>query len=331
MDVHAERLGLGQVTKSPGRLRPDPVIHWARIAASITLTVLLSGCATAAAPVQSTDSGPTSTFVAGTRPIAAAADAAMLLTLAPVPPGANREASSPVQAISGAPQTPGSPDLVDQTAWWTAPGTMASITTWVQSQVPAGATVMGTGSSSTRGVNDSEYVVFAFLAQPPVLTWRTLAVTVTPNGPSQVAVRADAQVIWDPARLPASQIDPKAVSSITVTRLPSFPEVTGTTTAVGPPATVTDPSRIRSFVTVLNGLPIDNSGVHSCPAWSGLSFTVDLKGSDKSTVATLSGDQAQCEGLALAVGSAPHVSVDDPGDVLIKQIASILGIQLPKG
>lgn len=252
----------------------------------------------------------------------------MLLTLAPVPPGANRAASSPVQATSGAPQTPGSPDLIDQAAWWTAPGTMASITTWVQSQVPAGATVMGTGSSSTRGVNDSEYVVFAFPAQPPVLTLRTLAVTVAPDGPTQVAVRADAQVIWDPSRPPASQIDPRAVSSITVTRLPSFPEVTGTTTAVGPPATVTDPSRIRSFVTVLNGLPIDNSGVHSCPSWSGLSFTVDLKGSDKSTVATLSGDQAQCEGLALTVGTAPHMSVDDPGDVLIKQIASILGIQL---
>jgi hypothetical protein len=45
-------------------------------------------------------------------------------------------------------------------------------------------------------------------------------------------------------------------------------------------------------------------------------------------VATLSGDQAQCEGLALTVGTAPHMSVDDPGDVLIKQIASILGIQL---
>jgi hypothetical protein len=257
------------VTRTRGRLPPDRVVRRARIAASIALTVLLAGCATrtSTAPVQSKDSAPTSTVVASTRPVAAAADAAMLLTLAPVPPGANRAASSPVQATSGAPQTPGSPDLIDQAAWWTAPGTMASITTWVQSQVPAGATVVGTGSSSTRGVNDSEYVVFAFPAQPPVLTLRTLAVTVAPDGPSQVAVRADAQVIWDPSRPPASQIDPRAVGSITVTRLPSFPEVTGTTTAVGPPATVTDPSRIRSFVTVLNGLPIDNSGVHSCPSW----------------------------------------------------------------
>jgi len=327
-DATLERSGLVQMAIF--RPRFDPVVHRTRIAVSVLFAVMLAGCVTntGAVPIQPGESGPTSTAVTSSRPVAAATDAAMLLTLAPVPPGAQGEASSPVQATFGAPQTPGSPDLVDQAAWWTAPGTMAAVTAWVGAHAPVGATVMGRGSSSTWGVNDSEYVVFAFAAQAPVLTWRTLSVTVAPDGQTQVAGRADAQVIWDPARSAVSIINPTELHSMTVT---IFPGPTRREAPVGSRVTVTDPTRIRSVVAVLNSLPIDNSGVHGCPSSTGSSFAVDLIGRGKMAVANISGDQVECLGLAIVVGSAPPVSVDDPGGALLKQVASILGTQLPKG
>ncbi len=95
--------------------------------------------------------------------------------------------------------------------------------------------------------------------------------------------------------------------------------------------TTTNPALVHHIVTVLDGLPVDNSGVHSCPAWSGLAFTMNLVARDKTTLATVSGNQAQCGGLALTVGGKPQPSVDDPGDVLLGQVASMLGTHLPAG
>ncbi len=311
-------------------------------AAALFFVVLLAGCTAGSygRPARRHFPGvggqAPNAVAAADRHAAAAADAASLLALAPVPPGAQPASSSPVAETSGAPQTPGTPDLVDQSTWWTAPGSTALVTAWVQAHVPPGAAMVGSGSTSTRGTVTSRYVVFAFAARQPVLTERALTAMVAPDGPAQVALRADAQVVWDPARSAASLVEPAMVGSITVTRRPGFPMLAGPGTTVGLPAhdttvTTTNPALVHHIVTVLDGLPVDNSGVHSCPAWSGLAFTMNLVARDKTTLATVSGNQAQCGGLALTVGGKPQPSVDDPGDVLLGQVASMLGTHLPAG
>ncbi|HUY20761.1 MAG TPA: hypothetical protein VMV22_00320 [Acidimicrobiales bacterium] len=66
--------------------------------------------------------------------VVARADAASLLRLVPVPPGAQPSEGRPagVTTLEQAPSTPGTPDVVDLAAWWTAPGTMGSVIAWVQ-------------------------------------------------------------------------------------------------------------------------------------------------------------------------------------------------------
>jgi hypothetical protein len=263
------------------------------------------------------------------RRVVAVDDAATMLTVVPLPPAAKPDAAAPVPATSGPPQTPASPELIDLSAWWTAPGTTAAVNGWVRAHVPVGAALSGEGSLSTRGVTNYDYVVFGFRPKRPDLTLRTLLVTIAPDGADQVALRADAQVIWDPARSQPSLINPNTVSSITITGQPT--QIGGTSGTGRSFAEVTAPSAIRRIVTLLNGLPVDNSGPHSCPAFTGLRFTMRFVARNGRALAELQGDQAQCGGLALVVDGERQPNVDDPGDVLITVVATELGTPLSGG
>jgi hypothetical protein len=257
---------------------------------------------------------------------AAVAAASALLALTPVPPGAQRRASSPVPATDQAPETPASPDLVDQPAWWTAPGTIDTVIAWVDAHAPAGGTGAGHASESTRGVTNWLATGFTFPAVAPMLTARQLAVLVAPDGPGHVALRADAQVLWRPRRSPDSLIDPVAVQSITVDQGsgatgPATPATQGSGTA----ATSANRAIILRIVNELNGLPVDNAGVLSCPAAIRPGFSVRLVGDRGAVIATVSGSRSECGGLNLIVGGKRQPAVDDPGHALLDLVTSLSG------
>ena len=261
---------------------------------------------------------------------AARLDAAQLLVLAPVPPGAQPSTSAPpgVPAVSQPPATPGSPYLVDQAAWWTALGTMDSVMSWVRSHAPSGSTMAGSGSSWDRGVEEWEATGWSFPPDGQVVTYRQLSVMVAPDGSDAVAIRADGQVIWVPTRAIASLILPDDVRSVTVSQQMSEPWSPGTSTAPVPNVTVTDPSLVRDYVETVNGLPVDDVPYLNCPAWTGLRFEVTFNEGDGSVIATVTGDEARCGGYALTVDGHTQPALSDPDKSLLKLVSSTLDVPL---
>ena len=259
--------------------------------------------------------------------LAARLDAAQLLNLVPVSPGAEPSPTAPSPVVSHPPTEPATPYLVDQATWWTAPGTMDSVIAWVQAHAPPGTTMGGSGFASDHGVVQWRATGWMFPPQPRVLTSRQLSVMVAPNGPA-VAIRADAQVIWDPVRAPSSLIPDSQVTSITVTQLPSEPWSPTTSTTLSPAVTLTEQSSVDRYVEIVNSLPVDDGGVRSCPAWTGFKFQVTFKGAGGSVVATLTGDEAQCGGYGLTVGGQSQKALSDPDRQLLRLVSSTLGIPL---
>jgi hypothetical protein len=261
--------------------------------------------------------------------LAARLATAQLLTFTPVPPGAQPSSSPPTPAVARPFDQPATPYLVDQAAWWTAPGTMDSVIAWAQVHPPPGRTTMGgTGSSSVHGVIQLEGIGWVFPPESRVLTDRQLSVMVASDGPDTVALRADAQVIWDPVRASTSLISANAVASVTVTQLPSEPWSPTTNTTLAPTVTVTEPPVVDRYVMVVNSLPVDDNGIMSCPAWTGLRFEVTFHSADGSVVATVTGDEAQCGGFGFTVKDQTQAALSDPDRSLLELVSSTLGLPL---
>ena len=260
---------------------------------------------------------------------AARQEAASLLARVPLPPGAVPSATDPAAApaLAQAPETPVSPDLVDRAGWWTAPGTVASAIAWAKAHPPPGTQTAGTGSSSQHGVVEWEATGWSFPAQDETLTLRQLSVMAAPDGPGTVALRADAQIVWDPLRSLDSLVNRRAVRSVTVSEGTGFG---APAPGPSPPPTVavSIPSIVSAFVGAVNGLPVDDNGVVSCPAFTGLAFRVVLGGAGGRIVAVVSGDQAQCGGYALSVGGHRQAAVSDPRRRLLHLVAANLEVPL---
>jgi hypothetical protein len=170
---------------------------------------------------------------------------------------------------------------------------------------------------------------WAFASVGQAVTWRQLSMMAAPDGPGTVALRADAQVIWDPMRAPTSLISKTAVDSITVSQLPgSGGAVNSGTTSVHRVVTMSDVSVVDHYVSVVNALPVDDVTTESCPLWTGLSFRVDFQGSGGVNVATVSGDEAQCGGFSFTVDGTQQAALSDPNRQLLGLVSATLGVPL---
>ena len=273
----------------------------------------------------------TGTEVTAADPRAAAeVDAQSLLALVPLPPGAQVSATLPV----GVPQlnSPGlmlgSPYLVDAHAWWTIPSTLDATDAWELGHLPQGATLTGQGSGGGPEPTDvSDEVDWTF---PPAgtLVERGLVLTLAPDGPGMVALRADAQDVYQPPRPGWSLIPATEVPSITVAIQP--PGCSVDCPPVTHEATITSPATILTYLQVLNALSVDTGGVEHCPAmFLDDFFQLTLRGADATTLATVSGNRLNCGGDQLSVPGTGQVSLEDASGGLWGLVASTLG--LPPG
>jgi hypothetical protein len=248
---------------------------------------MTAGCATStmtAAVVTRTSTGasarpaspsapaPPSTAGQSTKQRAEAAAAALLAEFVP-PPGARR--------LAGPPNLPGgweqhpqsvlvSNSMVDQAAFWEAPGDPQSLLSWEQARL--------TGKRFTLG--DADFGPPSWdrefdLPAAGALTNRELIVEVVGAGNGQTAIRLDADIAWQPSRPPGDLV-PNAARVVTISELAS-----GNPQAKRPPApaTITDPAVVGRLAALVDSLPVSplNNEAVSCPAAFGVSLQLAFR------------------------------------------------------
>jgi hypothetical protein len=248
---------------------------------------MTAGCATStmtAAVVTKTSTGasarpaspsalaPSLTAGQSTRQRAEAAAAALLAEFVP-PPGARRLAEPP-DLPGGWEQHPQSSlvsnSMVDEAAFWEAPGDPQHLLSWEQARL--------TGKRFTPG--DADFGPPSWdrefdLPAAGVPTNRELIVEVAGAGNGQTAIRLDADVAWQPSRPPGDLV-PKAARVVTISELAS-----GNPQAKRPPApvTITDPAVVGRLAALVDSLPVSplsNEAV-SCPAVFGVGLQLAFR------------------------------------------------------
>jgi hypothetical protein len=174
--------------------------------AAMVVCVAVAGCGSAGVPA----SGPTHpavttsqvATVAGNR-AAAQAEAARLVSLAKLPPGAVRLSSPPAALAGPSIGTPDVTSLVDQVVAWRAGLPIAAARTWLAAHPPRGLpSDGGADGSQSAGVT----IYGTSYRAPASQAWASadLEISVAPDGPVATAIRVDALIVW---------LDPRPVKS----------------------------------------------------------------------------------------------------------------------
>ena len=307
--------------------------------------LMLSGCGTlhAAAP-------PSAPGTRGLRPAAvsprqrAVADAARIIASFPPPPGAVRSGrtTSALLRVPGE-GPPGTPDVVTATRWWTAPGQPPAVLAWIRAHVPAGFSLGGQGSGGYtppgnvtpgRGsVQDPDLWVdqFSLPVIANVLTQRWLVVTVVRHGTGQTAIRADAQVVWLPAR-PAAERIPAGAQVVTVTPVFGM-QPQRSLERLDPAFTVASPARVARIAAVIDGLALFPPGMFSCPADFGGRMRLTFRASPGGpVVASIVAEYAGCGAVSVTIGGRSMPALSDytsSGVPLQQRVLAIAGVRWP--
>ena len=267
---------------------------------------------------------------------AARADAAALLGEVSLPAGATPSASEPAGddgRLASSDTGPATPNLVDDHAWWVLPGAPAQALTYIRAHPPAGSTLTGTDSGSTRGVITSESLTFGWPPITGVLDTRQLSITAVALPGAITGLRADAQVVWVTPR-PTSETIPTGAVLLRIGVHSSIPA----NLPHQRPLRFTSISKIEGVVALLNSLPAAQPGTRSCPDDPGIRVRLAFyaKGA-ASPLAVARIDPYGCGGVQLTIGGraqAPLGSEALPGTSttrepsLILRIDRVLGVKL---
>ena len=239
---------------------------------------------------------------------ARAAEAALiansLLRLVKLPAGAVPVTSPPAAGLTAAPESEMTKRMAIAHSFFTVPGTIDSVLTYVQTHLPAGFTNQGGGSGGSPYAADVMLVGDSTSAfdQP----W--LMVSAMQSG-SLIGVRVSSQVVWFPVRTPAEFI-PATVGSATLLDAGVGPGVTNKPVTLGA-------TQARNLAAIVNALPTASDAAHGC---GNVTFIITLTfASSPKIVVTDSG----C-GVGLDAGDA-QVALADSG-VLQDALNQLLGL-----
>jgi hypothetical protein len=327
-------------------MRPRPTAARGRSTALAALAlcaaaaVALSGCGTETAtdPVsaraESTGIPVTSVKSPATAPTPdqrAVTDANGILASFAVPAGARKLSAAPTVedgVLQTPAQTPGTPDLVDKTEWWIAPGKPQSVLAWEAGHLPHRFSTSGTGTGSGPGF--ATWTQIASLpAIPAVLDSRELVITAVQDG-GQTAIRVDAQVTWQPAR-PSSEKVPAAAKAVTVSMNLGLNQGGKKPPR---PVTITDQAAVRKLTALINGLALFPPGIFNCPADFGGSLVLTfLAGPGTPPLAVATAQLSGCGGVDLTIGGKSEPALAGPGTDGGPQILSAAGLswKIPSG
>ncbi len=319
--------------------RPAPprrqVSRWlSGLAAAACAAAMLAGCAAQPARPQPGAAGTGSASPAGASPRQrAVADAARIIASFPRPPGAVRTGLIASLTVPG--EWPGGPDVATATRWWRAPGRPQAVLAWIRAHLPAGFTLGGTGTGTyepTPSVIEPESWTDQFVlpAVPGVLAQRWLVVLAVPDG-GQTAIRADAQVVWLPARPAAERIPPDA-RVVTLTPVFGY-QADKNRERLDHAVTVTDPSKVAGIAAAIDGLTLFPAGIFNCPMDFGaamrLTFRTSVTGP---VVARLSAGYGGCGIVSVSIEGRSMPALSDytsSGQRLQQRVLAIAGVRWP--
>ena len=312
------------------RRRTDMTARQVAVIAALTLT--LAGCASKTAgssgtPASSSGSQPAAevsaavgsgsvgplTLASPAAPTpdteraraAEAADVAnSLLAQVTLPAGATYVTSAPAPELTAAPQFSMTKRMAVAHEFFTVPGSIDSVLTFVQTHLPAGFTSDGGGYGGDPYSADVLLVgrsTSAF-AEP----W--LMVSATQAG-GLIGVRVSSQVVWLPVRTPA-EIIPTTVQGATLVG-------TNYGQAVNNKTVTLDATQARALAAIINALPTASDAEHHCPPITS-ETTVTFATTPKIVVA-----ETICA-VGLDAGEGAQLPLLDPG-ALQEALNQLLG------
>jgi len=255
----------------------------------------------------------------------AEADAAAIRASFVPPPGARRLTAAPGAGggvLKQPVQIPGTPDLVDDTSWWQAPGQPTAVLAWEKAHLPSRFASDGSSISSQYGVPTAWSDEFSLPAVPAVLISRELVVEVVSAGKGQTAIRVDSQVTWLPAKPPGERV-PAGATSVTITELPGLSR--GKPPA---PVTITNRDEVRRIASLADSLPVFPPGDYSCPADDGLAVNLTFRGAHGQVLAVVVADQTGCGTVSFTVGGKSLLTLWD-GETFVRQVLKVAGLHWP--
>jgi hypothetical protein len=256
----------------------------------------------------------------------AKADAAAMLAAFVPPPGATRLSSAPTASggiLKHRAFSPGFEDQVDDVSFWRVPASAASVLNFEKAHLPRRFTLSGWGTvgGNTYGARLDWW---SLPGVPGVIALRELTVEVTDPSSSVSYVRVDSNVAWIPVR-PAAEKVPASVRVVTISASPNMNHPKGTPA----PVTVTSPAKVARIVALVDGLSLDTSGVHGCPAEQGEGITLAFRAKPGGPVlATAKEPIPSCGSVSFTIGGARQPTLADPGSFPTKVLA-IAGVHWP--
>jgi hypothetical protein len=233
-----------------------------------------------------------------------------------VPRGGQRLAKAP-DVLKFPSSTLVSTTLVDDVAFWRAPGQPQAVLAWEQAHLPR----RFTPEDADFGPPSWDRT-FSLAPIPGVLNARDLMVEVTGVADGQTAIRVDAQVSWQPPR-PASERVPSAARVVTITQLPSPDPHASRPPA---PVTITDLVVVRRLAALVDSLQLSTIGPDvPCPAppGGGLLLTF-LARADGPPLAVAQGPAA-CGTVQFSSGGKPQPALQIT-DSFIPQVLELAGL-----
>ena len=305
-----------------------------RLMSAAGFAIAVAGCGTQHIGPAGPHAIVTATAGAGSPRQRAVADAARIIASFPRPPGAER--TGLIASLTAPGEGPAAtPDIATVTQWYRAPGRPQAVLAWIRAHVPSGFTLGGEGSGSyapgpTATPTQSWTDQLELPPVPGVLTQRWLVVLVVADG-DQTAIRADAQVVWLPARPVAEQIPPDA-RVVTITPMFGI-RSTKRFVRLDQAVTVTSPAKVAAIAAVIDGLPLFPPGAFSCPADFGAAMRLTFRRSPQGpVVAQLSAQYGGCGVASVSIDGRAMPELSDymgSGQQLQQRVLAIAGVRWP--
>jgi hypothetical protein len=228
-----------------------------------------------------------------------------LVGLITLPAGATHVTSPPAPELTSAPEYQMTKRMAVAQTFYTVPGSIDSVLSFVQTHLPPGFTSNGGG----YGGNPYSAYVDIYGAQTRAFAQPELMVSAAQAG-KLIGVRVSSQVVWLPVRT-AAEIIPTTVQGATLVGTSYGQAVSNKTVNL-------DATQARALAAIINALPTASDAEHHCPPITS-ETTVTFASTPKIVVT-----DSAC-GVGLDAGEGVTLPLSDPG-VLQDALNRLLGV-----